>query len=197
MRRSVLLLAHFTCSHLTFYLLLFFQVMDPRGYRRSKETFEGWSSDFYSRHCRLSASYYVFALLVMRGVLACSSFAPGEVPQLHNLPPGTVLECLPECQNYFLFCDDVEGVWLDCAPYSAQRMSNVTRILTHRMAPYSGQKARPSRAQRVSAGTNPTQRALMQSGGTRVDEALLAGVSRWGSWSGREGIQTVISHYER
>jgi hypothetical protein len=171
--------------------------MDPRGYRRSKESFEGWTSEFYWRHSRLSASYYVFGLLVIRGVFVASP-SPGLPPPLLRIPAGTVLQIRPECQNYFLFCrDDGSGGWLDCVPSSAQSVSNVTRIITRRMSPLSGQKARSSRAHRVAAGTNPQQRALLRSGGKRVDEGTLGASSRWGAWSGRQGIQTIVNCYER
>ena len=49
---------------------------------------------------------------------------------------------------------------------------------------------------RCAAGTNSTACALLRNRGMAVSDSTLNAVSRWGAWSNRKGVETIVSTYE-
>lgn len=94
--------------------------MDPRGYRRWRESFLGWQ-DIWG-HGWLSASFYIYSLLVYRG-----AFVEGN--PLLTAKPGDILQLHEHCKEWYLFCDWEGDVPLDCVPWSTSNISNSTRKL--------------------------------------------------------------------
>eukprot|EP00955_Chlamydomonas_euryale_P020344 215719-Chlamydomonas_euryale.AAC.1 len=61
------------------------------------------------------------------------------------------------------------------------------------MGSISGLPPRGARAHRHAAGTNTTAHVLLQSNSMAVGREHLGSVSRWRSWSQRNGIDTITT----
>ena len=132
------------------------QYMDPRGRRFTTESFRGWGSAYRERML-LSASYFVYALMRLRHVFIVDD-------PLSSLPCGALMAFKANALDFYLFCEEEGGMWLDAVPMAPSKISDFTRVITSRMTPQTGLPVRSARAHRHAAGTNTTQRALLRWG---------------------------------
>ena len=157
--------------------------INKRGFRCVREDFSGWTD--YERHMRLSASYFLYALFMLRKLFRFDD--PLESEDL------SFVDGVGDC---YVFCHHDGDIFLDAIPMSPKSLSNVTRVLTTRMSSLTGKKPRGSRAHRYATATNATTRGILKSNGTSVNRDLLESVTRWGGWSSQRGRQVVVDTYE-
>jgi hypothetical protein len=167
------------------------KVMDTRGSRLTFENFSGMSQAEYDEVAPMSASFYLFRVLLARGCFMHSD-------PLLAVGAGAVVPFRPECLSDYVFCDTDGHTWFGAVPVLPSTLSNWTRVITQRMAPSVGgpPAGRGYRAHRYAAGTNPTVMSMLQRQGVGVDPGLERAQKRWGGWMPHMGTLTVEQTYE-
>jgi hypothetical protein len=138
---------------------------------------------------RMSASYFLYAAFVARGLFQ----DPGA---LAHARAGDELLFRHGCGDFFVFCAHDGDAICNSLPMSSGCVSNFTRVLTSRMKGHSGLLPRAARAHRHAAGTNTTACSMLRNNGMAVGRDQLSAVTRWGGWSQRNGTDTVTETYE-
>jgi len=97
---------------------------DPVGPRAGRD--DTTYSEVYAEQMYTSPAYWIYRLLVMRGVF--DKFDP-----IRHAEAGNVLAVRQACLDYFLFCDVDTNFWIDTAPTSVKGLGDMNRTLLKRM----------------------------------------------------------------
>lgn len=140
----------------------------------------------YSKQQWWSPAYWVYRLLVLRGVFTV--FDP-----ITSAAAGELLVVREECMPYFLFCEVRHSFWLDCAPSSVGTISEWNKSLLLRMK----SPARGFSAHRSGFVTRACILDLMHNEGRDLSPGTLEVIVRWGGWQAVTGARTVMRVYAR
>ena len=133
-----------------------------------------------------SMAFWVYRLLVMRGVLV------GDDP-IWDVEVGATLQIRSECLDFYLFCEVRANWWLDTAPSSVGAISHWNRMLLRNM----GSPARGFSAHRSGCVSRACILALLDAKGKKLSRSMVDVMVRWGGWQAETGAKTVLRVYAR